>query len=136
MSEIQQQQPSAAMPGELAQPLLEQLCDWGPMTTIILHGGSVFEFKGPFPKGSMAEGFYNLHGSTPGLHGHLNLSQVARIRFQTKLHRGRESYAFVFEDTQENVIFKVFLGRDERGELLQTQRENFYRLMQQYQTEG
>ncbi|WP_414683297.1 ChuX/HutX family heme-like substrate-binding protein, partial [Methylophaga sp. UBA3996] len=40
------------MPGEQAQALLEQLADWGTMTTIVLHGGSVFEFMGPFPKGS------------------------------------------------------------------------------------
>ncbi|GMA84730.1 hypothetical protein GCM10025855_42650 [Shewanella glacialipiscicola] len=84
------------------------------MTTIVLHGGSVFEFMGPFPKGSVAEGFYNLSGPVPGFHGHLNLKLVNHIRFQDKQHRGRESYAFVFENAEGEVIFKVFLGRDER----------------------
>ncbi|HCC83001.1 MAG TPA: heme utilization cystosolic carrier protein HutX, partial [Methylophaga sp.] len=32
------------MPGQNAQQLLEQISDWGSMTTIIIHGGSVFEF--------------------------------------------------------------------------------------------
>lgn len=124
--------PAGMMPGQQAQPLLEQLAEWGPMTTIVIHGGSVFEFSGPFPKGSQAEGFYNLHSDGNGFHGHLNLQKIEHIRFQTKPHRGRESYAFVFEDANNEVIFKVFLGRDEQGELLTSQRDRFYQLMQQY----
>lgn len=122
-----------AMPGELAQELLETLSEWGTMVTIIIHGGSVFEFKGPFPKGSVAEGFYNLNGPVPGLHGHLNLKQVKQISFQDKQHRGRESYAFVFENAEGEVIFKVFLGRDEKGELLAEQKQRFLAMQQQYQ---
>jgi heme iron utilization protein len=122
-----------SMPGEQAQDLLETLSDWGTMVTIIIHAGSVFEFKGPFPKGSVAEGFYNLSGSVPGLHGHLNLKQVKQIRFQDKPHRGRESYAFVFENADDEVIFKVFLGRDEKGELLAEQKQRFLAMQQHYQ---
>lgn len=128
--------PAALIPGQQAQWLLEQISDWGTMTTIVLHGGSVFEYSGPFPKGTVAEGFYNLQSAGSGFHGHLNLQQVEHIRFQTKPHRGRESYAFVFENKQDEVIFKVFLGRDQNGELLSSQREKFYQLMQQYQLTG
>ena len=103
------------------------------MTTIVIHGGSVFEFGGPFPQGSVAEGFYNLQADGNGFHGHLNLQKIEQISFQTKPHRGRESYAFVFEDANGDVIFKVFLGRDEQGELISSQRDKFYQLMQQYQ---
>ncbi|MDO8825097.1 heme utilization cystosolic carrier protein HutX [Methylophaga sp.] len=124
---------ASIMPGQNAQQLLEQICEWGPMTTIVIHGGSVFEFGGSFPKGSLAEGFYNLQADGSGFHGHLNLQKVEQISFQTKPHRGRESYAFVFEDVNGEVIFKVFLGRDEQGELIASQREKFYQLMQQYQ---
>lgn len=122
-----------SMPGEQAQELLETLSDWGTMVTIIIHAGSVFEFKGPFPKGSVAEGFYNLSGPVPGLHGHLSLKQVKQIRFQDKPHRGRESYAFVFENADDEVIFKVFLGRDEKGELLAEQKQRFLAMQQHYQ---
>jgi heme iron utilization protein len=122
-----------SMPGEQAQDLLETLSDWGTMVTIIIHAGSVFEFKGPFPKGKVAEGFYNLSGPVPGLHGHLNLKQVKQIRFQDKPHRGRESYAFVFENADDEVIFKVFLGRDEKGELLAEQKQRFLAMQQHYQ---
>jgi hypothetical protein len=128
--------PVSIMPGQNAQQLLQQICDWGPMTTIVIHGGSVFEFGGPFPRGSVAEGFYNLQADGNGFHGHLNLQKVEQISFQTKPHRGRESYAFVFEDANGDVIFKVFLGRDEQGELITSQREKFYQLMQHYQLSG
>ena len=48
------------MPGKQAEALLKTISTWQNTTTIILHGGSVFEFKGVFPKGEMAHGFYNL----------------------------------------------------------------------------
>lgn len=120
------------MPGELAQQLLEQLAEWGVMTTIVIHAGSVFEFKGPFPKGWVGEGFYNLEGSATGFHGHLNLQKIQHIRFQDTPHRGRESYAFVFENAEGEAIFKVFLGRDDKGELLEQQKQQFLAMQKQY----
>lgn len=121
------------IPGSKAAMLLEEIADWEWVTTIILHGGSVFEFKGPFPKGKQGHGFYNLEGNMPGFHGHLNLDLVAHIRFQDKPHRGRESYAFVFESADNEVIFKLFLGRDASGELISSQTQRFKALRTQYQ---
>lgn len=46
-----------AIHGDQAQGLLEILSRWGPLTTIVFSGGSVFEFKGAFPEGSVAEDF-------------------------------------------------------------------------------
>lgn len=122
---MSEQQP---LPGELAERLLKELTTWGDLTTIILHGGSVFEFKGPFPDGSNAEGFYNLKGTRPGFEGHLNLSLVDKINFQVRQHRGRDSYAFVFANAKNEPIFKVFIGRDDEGQLIQSQVEAFERI--------
>ncbi len=121
------------MPGEKSQQLLEAVSQWQNTTTIILHGGSVFEFKGVFPKGELAHGFYNLKGDS-GFEGHLNLEKVASIAFQSKLHRGQESYAFVFQDSDNQCIFKIFLGRDEEGQLHPSQEQQFLAYQQQYQT--
>jgi len=109
-------------------PLLEALTTWGNMVTIVFAGGSVFEFKGPFPAGSVGEGYYNLDGPTPGLHGHLRLEKLCEVRFQDKAHRGRASYAFVFVDDAGHTVFKVFLGRDESGEIIAEQLEEFQRI--------
>lgn len=125
--------PTGCMPGTMAKPLLEEISGWDWVTTIVLHGGSVFEFKGPFPPGSESHGFYNLEGEMPGFHGHLNLERVSHIRFQDQPHRGRESYAFVFENNDNEVIFKIFLGREQSGELIATQTQRFKQLQAQYQ---
>jgi putative heme iron utilization protein len=50
------------------------------------------------------------------------------VRFQDKPHRGRASYAFVFEDGEGATVFKVFLGRDDRGEILSDQQQEFLRI--------
>ncbi|EAR09020.1 heme utilization cystosolic carrier protein HutX [Reinekea blandensis] len=121
---------STTLPGAQAESLLKQIAGWGPVTTIVIHLGSVFEFKGPFPDGSVGHGFYNLNGPVPGFHGHLNLGDVDHIAFQTKPHRGRESYALVFNNRNGDTIFKIFLGRDDQGELLAHQKAAFFELMQ------
>lgn len=113
---------------EQVLPLLQALPHWGNTVTIVFSGGCVFEFKGPFPGGTLAEGFYNLDGPVPGFHGHLRLGALQRVRFQDKPHRGRDSYAFVFEDAAGSTVFKVFLGRDSEGEIIATQLEQFQRI--------
>ncbi len=109
-------------------PLLRALPHWGNTVTIVFSGGCVFEFKGPFPEGEIAEGFYNLDGPVPGFHGHLRLEALQRVRFQDKPHRGRDSYAFVFEDDNGSTVFKVFLGRNSDGAILPEQLEEFQRI--------
>lgn len=103
--------------GSEALQLLQKISTWGNTTTIVLHGGCVFEFKGHFPKGEIAEGYYNLKGES-GFEGHIKLDIISEIILQSKSHRGRESHAFVFIDKAGDVIFKIFLGRDEQGRLL------------------
>jgi putative heme utilization carrier protein HutX len=119
-----------ALPGSEALTLLRQLPDWGTVVTIVLHGGSVFEFKGPFPQGEEGRGFYNLDGPVPGFHGHLNLAAIDYIGFQEKPHAGRPAYALTFNNFRKGNIFKVFLGRDSDGEIWPEQLRRFEALKQ------
>lgn len=116
---------AAPLAGSEALALMQALPSWGNLVTIVLHGGCVFEFKGPFPKGVVAEGYLNLNGPVPGFHGHIRLDAIASIGFQDSAHRGRASYAFTFDDAEGKNLFKVFLGRDENGEILASQLEKF-----------
>lgn len=116
------------IPGDQAEALLRLLAEWGNTTTVIVHGGCVFEFKGAFPAGSLGEGYYNLAGGSSGLHGHINLGRIRQVAFQARPHRGRESYAFVFLDKDNEPIFKVFLGRDNDGALFPDQVAKFHRI--------
>jgi len=122
---------SQPMDGRYAEALLKELATWTNTTTIILHGGCVFEFKGRFPEGTIGHGFYNLGGEAPGFQGHIHLEAIKHIAFQDRPHRGRESYAFNFMDSENQNIFKVFLGRDQQGELLQEQVSAFKRIRSQ-----
>ena len=112
---------------ELFLPLLEEISQWQNTTTIILHGGSVFEFKGRFPQGSVAQGYYNLKGEN-GFEGHLNIESIAKINLISKQHRGRDSHAFEFINKKQETVFKIFLGRDEQGHLLAEQVATFERI--------
>lgn len=122
---------TAVLAGEQMVALLEKVASWKNTTTVIIHGGCVFEFKGRFPEGQVGHGYYNLHSAGSGFEGHLNLSAVATISFQDKPHRGQESYAFVFNDAQGDAIFKLFLGRDAQGLLWPEQVAEFNRIRSQ-----
>lgn len=53
-------------PGDRVEELLGELATWSNTTTIVVHGGSVFEFKGPFPKVTWPKGFTTWKGPFRG----------------------------------------------------------------------
>ncbi|EHC9826286.1 heme utilization cystosolic carrier protein HutX [Vibrio parahaemolyticus] len=111
----------AIAPGEQAQTILESLVGFGPVTTIVHSFGSIFEVKAPFPKGKVARGYYNLMGREGELYGHLKLDNVKNIALVSKPFMGRESHYFGFFSEYGSNIFKVYLGRDEKRELIAEQ---------------
>ncbi|EOB4120755.1 heme utilization cystosolic carrier protein HutX [Vibrio parahaemolyticus] len=111
----------AIAPGEQVQTILESLVGFGPVTTIVHSFGSIFEVKAPFPKGKVARGYYNLMGREDELHGHLKLDNVKNIALVSKPFMGRESHYFGFFSECGSNIFKVYLGRDEKRELIAEQ---------------
>ncbi|UTT86295.1 heme utilization cystosolic carrier protein HutX [Vibrio pelagius] len=122
---------SVMLDGSRAQEILEGLVGWGPVTTIVHSFGSIFEVKAPFPKGKVARGYYNLMGKEGELHGHLKLDNVKHVALVSKPFMGRESHYFgFFSETGEN-IFKIYLGRDEKRELIVDQVERFNALKAQ-----
>jgi putative heme utilization carrier protein HutX len=108
--------------------LLTSLPEWGNMTTIISVSGSIFEFKGSFPKGKYAHGYYNLITKGEGLHGHLKLDDISAIALISKPFRGTESHSINFFGALGEVVFKVYLGRDKKRVLLSSQVERFQAL--------
>ena len=111
--------------GRHAQTVLERVAEWGPVTTIMEVAGSIFEVKASLPRGRMGHGYYNLFGEPGQLHGHLRLDAVCHIALQSKPHRGKEAHAMVFFDADGRCIFKIYLGRDERGALFPAQIADF-----------
>lgn len=124
-------EPQAFIPGVQIESLLHRIATWGNTTTIIVHGGCVFEFKGAFPAGTSGESYFNLQSGGVGFEGHLNLARIDKVTFQSKPHRGRDSLALVFRDDKDSVIFKVFVGRSQNGDLIEQQVTEFNGLMNQ-----
>ena len=116
------------IPATAVLSLLENISTWGNVTTIVFQQGCVFEFKGNFPKGGIAHGYYNLENAQ-GFQGHIKLEAIDHVAFQTTPHRGKASFALVFNTLNNDCIFKVFLGRDEHGEVLVSQLNHFNQLL-------
>jgi hypothetical protein len=107
--------------GEASENILTEIVTWGKVTTIVHSGGSIFEYKAPFPKGKMAYGYYNLMGREGQLHGHLKLENINLIALVSKPFRGSDSHYFGFFNQHGECIFKVYLGRDVCRKLLPEQ---------------
>lgn len=122
----------ALVDGEQAQSILEGLVGFGPVTTIVHSFGSIFEVKAPFPKGKEARGYYNLMGREGEMHGHLKLDNVKNIALVSKPFMGRESHYFGFFCEAGNNIFKVYLGRNEKRELIESQVTTFKQWQQEF----
>lgn len=110
------------------QAILTDIASWGNVTSIIEVSGFIFEVKAPFPLGKNAYGYYNLAHDSQGLQGHLKLENVAAIAKITRKVQGKLSYCLHFFDQQGSGIFKIYLGRDENGKVIETQIEKFHAL--------
>ena len=117
--------------GTLAQRILEVIPVWGKVTTIVHSGGSIFEFKATFPKGKVGHGYYNLMGREGQLHGHLRLETISDIVFVSKPFRGTQSHYIGFFDSSGHCVFKIYLGRDKKRQLLPEQIELFTAMKQE-----
>ncbi len=118
--------------GRKAQDILEGLVGFGDVTTIIHSFGSIFEVKAPFPKGKLAHGYYNLMGRNGELHGHLRLDLITDIALVSKPFRGSESHYFGFFNQDGHSVFKIYLGRDKKRQLIPEQVSSFIALKQEY----
>jgi putative heme utilization carrier protein HutX len=100
---------------------------WGNVTVIIHTDDGVMEFSGPVPEGKVGHGYYNIPGST-GFHGHLRHERCGGIAFVERPLFGRPSASVLFFNLDGGIMFKIFVGRDDKRELLADQLEAFRRL--------
>lgn len=107
-------------PGEAFVEALSDVARWGAVTVILHTDDGVMEFTGPVPPGSIARGYYNLAGSS-GFHGHLRHERCADIAFVERPVFGRPSASMLFFNVDGGIMFKIFVGRDDRRELLADQ---------------
>jgi heme iron utilization protein len=119
----------AAVPasGERFEPIWRDLTAWGPVTFIVHTEDGVFETKAALPPGESGRGYFNIHGDSP-LGGHIRANRCAAIYFVDRPFFKRRSCSVQFINLDGRPMFKVFVGRDDKRELLTDQLARFERL--------
>ncbi|MDD0824178.1 heme anaerobic degradation radical SAM methyltransferase ChuW/HutW [Mannheimia sp. AT1] len=115
--------------GDRFVEIMQAIASWNEPVTFILHTpDAIAEVTGKLPQGKIARGFYNFdHNEEGGIHGHLRYENCASIYLLDRPFMGKRTVALTFINRSGEAMFKVFVGRDEKGQL----RENQISAMQQ-----
>ena len=101
------------------------------MTVIIHTDDGVMEFSGPLRAGSFSRGYYNIPGPDD-FHGHLRYERCSEIGFIERPFFGRPQASILFFNVDGGVMFKVFVARNEKRELLADQLAAFRALADKF----
>jgi heme iron utilization protein len=107
-------------PGSAFADVLADVAGWGGVTLIVHTEDGVMEFSGPVRAGSVSRGYYNIPGPD-GFHGHLRHDRCSDIGFVERPFFGRPQASILFFNVDGGAMFKVFVARDDKRELLADQ---------------
>lgn len=110
--------------------VLTQVSTIGPVVVVTNTSDAILEYKGSFPVGELSHGFYNLQGEKVGLHGHLRPQRCKNIYFVQRPFMKKQTACILFINLEGETMFKIFLGRDETGEICSQQLGVFQALAQ------
>jgi len=106
--------------------IMNMIATWGNVTTIVQTGSVVLEAKGMLPVGSHGHGYFNLMGDKNySVGGHIRADLLSAIYFVERPFMGLISMSVQFYSLAGESMFKVYLGRDEKRQLLSEQIEKF-----------
>jgi hypothetical protein len=108
------------VPGEKFADIMQALTAWGEILFIVHTKDVVLECVGKIPPGNFSHGYYNLHGDSP-IGGHLKAENCKHIAFVSRPFMGRASRSLQFFNGDGEGMFKIFVRRDEKRELLAEQ---------------
>ena len=111
--------------------ILQAIAAWDESVTFIAHTpDAIVEVSGKLPGGKVGRGFYNFdHPETDGgVHGHIYYENCASIYLLERPFMGKATCSLNFINRNGGAMFKIFVGRDEAGELKQHQIEAMRKL--------
>ena len=111
--------------------ILQAIAAWDESVTFIAHiPDAIVEVSGKLPNGKVGRGFYNFdHPETDGgVHGHIYYENCASIYLLERPFMGKATCSLNFINRNGGAMFKIFVGRDEAGELKQHQIEAMLKL--------
>ena len=110
--------------GRYFDKIWESLSLWGSLTLVVNTGEVIFEYAGALPNGTHQRGYFNLQ-SDGGFSGHIRATACSAIAFVERKFMGLNTASILFLNLKGDAMLKVFLGRDEKRELLPEQLEHF-----------
>jgi putative heme utilization carrier protein HutX len=113
--------------GEQFVPVMQDIAEWGDVTLIVHTDDAIFEFSGAVPRGEIGRGYFNLM-QVKGLHGHLRHERCGGVAFVERSFFGKPSAFVAFFNVDGGIMFKVFVGRDDKRELKPDQLDRFRKL--------
>jgi len=114
-------------PGNQFAAAMQDVAQWGDVTMIVHTDDAIFEFTGAIPAGEVGCGYFNLM-QPKGLHGHLRHERCGGVAFVERPFFGKSSAFVAFFNVDGGIMFKVFVGRDDKRGLKADQLERFRKL--------
>jgi heme iron utilization protein len=125
----------AIVAGSLFEKIFAELTGWGEVLFIVHTPDIVLECAGKIPPGSFGRGYFNIHGDSP-IGGHLKADHCTHIAFVSRPFMGRPSRSLQFFNGAGEAMFKIFVRRDDKRELLPEQVARFDTLRSTLATAG
>ncbi|MRN37865.1 putative heme utilization radical SAM enzyme HutW [Neisseria sp. N95_16] len=99
--------------------ILQAIAAWDDAVTFIAHTpDAIVEVTSKLPGGKIGRGFYNFeHAEEGGVHGHIYYENCAAIYLIERPFMGKATVSLNFINRQGGAMFKIYVGRDENGEL-------------------
>lgn len=90
----------------------QSLTGWQDALVIVLSSDSVFELKGPLPKGEAARGYFNFDDPDSTYGGHLKVDRLAAIYLLSTDGDSGGTHQVAFYDNDGRRVFSVYVPRD------------------------
>lgn len=105
--------------------ILNEMSLWGELLFCKNSPEFIIEFKCCIGSIKKAKGYINFCGKSGFLGGHLNQNSVKKIGFVTTKFMGLLGNSVHFYNDKNETIFKFYLSRNEKQELLEDQVKKF-----------
>ena len=97
--------------------IMQKLATLGKMALVMNTPDVIIEFSGDIPPGKESQGFYNLDVNSP-MHGHLRANNCKSIYLVERPFMKSQTVSIQFMNEAGEAMFKVFVGRDGKRELI------------------
>ena len=108
--------------------IFEEVSTWGEMLFIKNTPEFIIEIKVNVAMPKKAHGFLNFSGKSGFLGGHLKEDAIAKIGFASTKFMGLLGRSLHFYDSENNIIFKLYVSRDDKMKLNEVQEQKFLAL--------